>query len=192
MVGETPGSDDPVRLYLSEIGRVRLLTARQEVALAEAIRAGEHEAARAIAWMALRMALLRLTAPASREAASLYSLWGPLLAVEDGTLRLVILRFVQMLCGASLTAAPSSLDTIVLEALHGDDPEQGVVTLLVRVAEADPKLQEFLHGLAVLAGIPVSRIDSALALLRGQLQIVDQKQPRQAENQGAAPARRSR
>ena len=36
--------DDPVRMYLKEIGKVRLLTAEEEVALAQRIEAGDEEA----------------------------------------------------------------------------------------------------------------------------------------------------
>ena len=35
------GIDDPVRMYLKEIGKVALLTAEEEVVLAEAIELGE-------------------------------------------------------------------------------------------------------------------------------------------------------
>jgi len=47
--------DDPVRMYLKEIGRVRLLTASEEVDLAQRIEAGQEEARRKLVEANLRL-----------------------------------------------------------------------------------------------------------------------------------------
>jgi RNA polymerase primary sigma factor len=48
-------TNDPVRMYLKEIGKVRLLTAYEEVQLARRIEAGDHDAKRALVEANLRL-----------------------------------------------------------------------------------------------------------------------------------------
>ncbi len=54
-IPEGVGIDDPVRMYLKEIGRVSLLTPEQEVDLAKRMEAGEDEAKRRLAEANLRL-----------------------------------------------------------------------------------------------------------------------------------------
>lgn len=54
-VPEGVAIDDPVRMYLKEIGKVPLLTSDQEVALAKRIEAGDEEAAKQLAEANLRL-----------------------------------------------------------------------------------------------------------------------------------------
>jgi RNA polymerase sigma factor (sigma-70 family) len=177
---------------LSEIGRVRLLTARQEVAYAEAIRAGDREVVRARSWLMIRIALLRLTASSSREAATLFALWASALGVEEGALRFVALRLMQVLCLDSSSLEPAAPLLGDLEQLTGDDPEIAVIGLLMRVVDGEPTALESLCALAGLAGLAPSQLAMAEAHLRTHVLVVDQRQLAQLLRHGSGQNKRSK
>src|SRR5581483_3417729 len=84
---EESGLDDPVRLYLREIGRVRLLKGREEIDYARAMRLGDEEVERAQRQLARDIKLAKLTAMECREIDRAARSWAKILELPEADLR---------------------------------------------------------------------------------------------------------
>src|SRR5579885_1242835 len=75
--------DDPMRLYLREIGRYRLLSGHEEVEYARAMRLGDEEAERAQKQLSRALKLARLTAPECHEVERAVRSWAKILDLSE-------------------------------------------------------------------------------------------------------------
>ena len=82
--------DDPIRLYLREIGRVRLLKGLEEIEYARAMRLGDEEVDRAQRHLATAIKLAKLTALGCREIDRAARSWSRVLDLPEAALCRVI------------------------------------------------------------------------------------------------------
>jgi len=103
--------DDPVRMYLREIGRVRLLKGKEEVDFAVAMKAGDREVDRAQSTLARGIQLLRLTAADSKEAQKMAQAWAEVLDLDAAQLEQAVSQIASRLRDGDV-AVQSRLDTL--------------------------------------------------------------------------------
>ena len=103
--------DDPVRMYLREIGRVRLLKGKEEVDFAVAMKAGDREVDRAQSTLAHGIKLLRLTAPDSKEAQKMAQAWAAVLDLDATQLEQAVSQIASRLRDGD-AAVQSRLDAL--------------------------------------------------------------------------------
>ena len=103
--------DDPVRMYLREIGRVRLLKGKEEVDFAVAMKAGDREVDRAQSTLAHGIKLLRLTAADSKEAQKMAQAWAAVLDLDAAQLERAVSQIASRLRDGD-AAVQSRLDAL--------------------------------------------------------------------------------
>ena len=159
--------DDPVRMYLREIGRVRLLKGKEEVEFAMAMKAGDREVDRAQSSLAYQIKLLRLTAGKSRRAGSRRVGLATVLGVESGALREGVRSLAQRLKDGNQDVITTCNELSALLRLGDQSTERAVNDLLRMIKQEDENLLRALTTLASVAGLdqPVARL--ALARLQG-------------------------
>jgi autotransporter translocation and assembly factor TamB len=115
--------DDPVRMYLREIGKVRLLRGKEEVELAMAMKAGDHEVDRAQGSLACGIKLRRLTGDEVRDATRAAHAWAPMLGLDDDVLEAAVRTLATELRNQSedARAACAGLDGLIRLSEHGAD-----------------------------------------------------------------------
>ena len=89
--------DDPVRMYLREIGRVRLLKGKEEVEFAVAMKTGDREVDRAQSSLAYQIKLIKLTGEDVREATRAAAAWAKVIGVDELVLDEAVRRFALLL-----------------------------------------------------------------------------------------------
>jgi RNA polymerase sigma factor RpoD-like protein len=163
--------DDPVRMYLREIGRVRLLKGREEVDFAIAMKAGDREVDRAQSSLAYNIKLLRLTSDDAREASRAAHAWSKLIDVDEAILDTAVRTFAGLLKDEDpeAIAACDELDALIRLRELGAD--RAVSELLRLLKQDDEAVCRALVAVASVAGIGAPRMLAAIAKVRDLIEV---------------------
>jgi RNA polymerase sigma factor (sigma-70 family) len=167
---ESPAIEDMVRLYLREIGAIPRLSADDETAVAEAVRAGEAEIVRARSRLALSIRLQRLTRDEG-ALAQCVNAWASLLDCDHALLD----RSARCLIRLLLKDHREVIEYLaVLRLLLGEgegDVSRMVAALCRRIAEGDRSITGVLATLGEFVGIVSEQTDALLGRLRAAIAV---------------------
>jgi RNA polymerase sigma factor RpoD-like protein len=188
---EGSGVDDPVRMYLREIGRVRLLKGREEIDYARSMKLGDEEMDRAQASLARRIRLARLTlaappegdggAPGSAEAARreraeklikrLARPWARVLDIDEELIEQAVVRLV-----TDLKADREATIRLVRRVAETVRPAQRKLEIalddtLRLIKENDEATCRCLLELAAGMGLPAGLAEAMLARVRAGVEV---------------------
>ena len=163
--------DDPVRLYLREIGRVRLLKGREEIDYARAMRAGDEEIESAQRQLATAIKMARLTAIECRETDRAARSWSRLLEVPTDDLRSAVWDIAALARHGDDTVLNLLHDLSSAVRLTQRDPELALIDLLRLIGQGDEIVVTSILELARRGGIGAASASNAMARLRSQIDV---------------------
>lgn len=175
--------DDPIRLYLREIGRIRLLKGDEERRFAQAMQEGDAEIKKAARYLATHIKMARLTKlarephdQAGRLARSLsFAHWARLIDLPEERL----FEVVRTVAARAQQGDQSILDrcTVLSDTSHlyERDPKDAIAELLRLLATGDEKTYDAVKTLAAYGGLEVETIDRVLDRIVGLVEIDEQK-----------------
>jgi RNA polymerase sigma factor RpoD-like protein len=163
--------DDPVRMYLREIGRVRLLKGKEEVEFAVAMKAGDREVDRAQSSLAYQIKLIRLTADECREANRAAAAWAKVIGVDETVLEEAARRFA-MLLKADNPQAIACRDELSAQIRLGEQGVDRAMNDLLRLLkQEDEAVGHAVTALAEVAGISPAATARVLERLRTLVEV---------------------
>jgi len=188
---EESGVDDPVRMYLREIGRVRLLKGREEIDFARSMKLGDEEMNRAQSSLArhVRLAKLTLAAEPAQEQSGLSTVdharreraqksikrgarpWARVLEVDEQTIEQIVVRLACTLKDNSETTGKPLRRLAETMRLGQRKIEIALDEAFYLIKGNDETARRCLVQLAEETGLPATTAEALIDRLRAALEI---------------------
>jgi RNA polymerase sigma factor RpoD-like protein len=163
--------DDPVRMYLREIGRVRLLKGKEEVEFAVAMKTGDREVDRAQSSLAYQIKLIKLTGDDVREATRAAAAWAKVIGVDELILDEAIRRFAHLLKEDDPRAVACRDELSAQIRLGEQGVDRAINDLLRLLKQEDEAVANAVIALGTVAGISPNITNAVLDRLRDLIDV---------------------
>ncbi len=163
--------DDPVRMYLREIGRVRLLKGKEEVEFAVAMKMGDREVDRAQSGLAYQIKLIKLTGDDVREATRAAAAWAKVIGVDELVLDEAVRRFAYLLKEDDPRAVACRDELSAQIRLGEQGVDRAINDLLRLLKQEDEAVANAVIALGEVAGISASVTYAVLDRLRDLIDV---------------------
>jgi RNA polymerase sigma factor RpoD-like protein len=163
--------DDPVRMYLREIGRVRLLKGKEEVEFAVAMKTGDREVDRAQSSLAYQIKLIKLTGEDVREATRAAAAWAKVIGVDELVLDQAVRRFASLLKQDDPRAVACRDEFSAQIRLGEQGVDRAINDLLRLLKQEDEPVAHAVVTLGEVAGIAPDVTNAVLDRLRGLIDV---------------------
>ncbi len=180
--------DDPVRLYLREIGRVRLLKGPEEITYARAMQLGDEEIERAQRYLATAIKLALLTrpdpdsapSPSVRPRAFDLTAWAALLELPEEQLRQAVRAIAALVRQGDREVADLLGYLRHTSRLYKRHPKEAIGDVLRLLRQDDDEVRRAAATLAVRGGFDAPTVGRALDRLVGLI-VVEERLPEHTE-----------
>jgi len=180
--------DDPVRLYLREIGRVRLLKGPEEITYARAMQLGDEEIERAQRYLATAIKLALLTrpdpdsasTPSVRSRAFDLTAWAALLELPEEQLRQAVRTIAALVRQGDREVADLLGYLRRTSCLYKRHPKEAIGDVLRLLRQNDDEVRRAAATLAARGGFDAPTVERALDRLTGLI-VVEDRLPEHAE-----------
>jgi len=177
--------DDPIRLYLREIGRVRLLKGREEVEYAKAMQRGDAEFSRAQRYLATAIKMTKLTADDCADLERATRSWGLMLEVPPARLRDAVTHIALLARDNDAEVLGRLRDLTAAVKLYEREPDLAINDLLRLLKQEDGRVTGAIQVLGQRGGLGEPDVRAALDHLLRAIEI--EEAPLEADETAVEP-----